>query len=118
MSANDWADLEAGEVDYWVAKTPANVSEKLYANQALGGVGQSWHDVTASRDSAVTFTNSTGRPIFLSAIIEATSTNNYQQRSMQCLYRWGYGCTAKGYSRWFREFNYSDDHNHSRRQQL
>lgn len=79
MSANDWADLEAGEVDYWVAKTPANVSEKLYANQALGGVGQSWHDVTASRDSAVTFTNSTGRPIFLSAIIEATSTNNYQQ---------------------------------------
>jgi hypothetical protein len=31
------------------------------------GVGQTWTNVTASRATGVTYTNSTGRPIFLTA---------------------------------------------------
>lgn len=41
--------------------SPAGLAETM-----LGGVGQSWNDVTASRALSTTYTNSTGRPIFVS----------------------------------------------------
>lgn len=43
------------------AVTPSGLAETM-----LGGVGQSWNDVTASRALSTTYTNSTGRPIFVS----------------------------------------------------
>jgi len=38
------------------------------------GVGQTWTDVTASRASNTTYTNSTGRPIFISVQISPTTS--------------------------------------------
>ena len=45
----------------------ANVSIATTMQQGLG-VGQTWQDVTASRSSGVTYTNSTGKPIFVRVI--------------------------------------------------
>jgi len=39
----------------WTSATPAGI-----------GVGQTWQDVTSSRASGTTYTNSTGKPIFIS----------------------------------------------------
>lgn len=39
---------------------------KLTASQALGGSGQTYIDVTSSRSLGVTYTNSTGKPIYVS----------------------------------------------------
>ena len=39
------------------------------------GVGQTWQDVTASRAAGVTYTNSTGKPIQISIVINATGSN-------------------------------------------
>lgn len=38
------------------------------------GVGQTWQDVTASRANAITYTNSTGKPIFVQ--VSATPSSN------------------------------------------
>ena len=40
------------------------------------GVGQTWQDVTASRASGTTYTNTTGRPIFV-VVSQSSSTTNY-----------------------------------------
>jgi copper(I)-binding protein len=37
------------------------------------GVGQTWQDVTASRAVGTTYTNSTGRPIFLYAVSSSSA---------------------------------------------
>lgn len=41
-------------------------SSQLTGDAVPLGVGQTWQDVTGSRSSGVTYTNSTGKPIFLS----------------------------------------------------
>lgn len=38
------------------------------------GVGQTWQDVTASRAGGVTYTNSTGKPIFVCVSIPVSGT--------------------------------------------
>ena len=61
-------------------------ADTSYVNTQLGlkanttdlkeiGVGQTWQDVTASRASGVTYTNSTGKPIALEVACETKSTN-------------------------------------------
>jgi hypothetical protein len=45
------------------------------ANTAIG-VGQTWQDVTSSRANATTYTNSTGRSIFVSALINLASAQS------------------------------------------
>ncbi|PLX49103.1 MAG: hypothetical protein C0613_08245 [Desulfobulbaceae bacterium] len=50
------------------AVTPANLGATMY------GFGQSVQDVLASRAGEVTYTNSTGRPIFVSVIIASDQT--------------------------------------------
>tara|TARA_R110000787_G_scaffold55939_2_gene128790 strand:+ start:383 stop:787 length:405 start_codon:yes stop_codon:yes gene_type:complete len=42
------------------------VATQAYVGTQSLGVGQTWQDVTGSRSSGVTYTNSTGKPIFLS----------------------------------------------------
>jgi hypothetical protein len=44
-------------------------------NTAIG-VGQTWQDVTSSRANATTYTNSTGRSIFVSALINLASNQS------------------------------------------
>lgn len=44
-------------------------------NNALG-VGQTWQDMTASRSSNVTYTNTTGRPIFVFALARVDAGTN------------------------------------------
>lgn len=39
------------------------------------GVGQTWQDVTASRSAGVTYTNSTGKPIYIT--ITASGTDGF-----------------------------------------
>jgi hypothetical protein len=46
-----------------------NAATATSAANALG-VGQTWQDVTASRAASTTYTNSTGRPIFISVRME------------------------------------------------
>ena len=59
-------------------------ADTSYVNTQLGlkanttdlkeiGVGQTWQDVTASRASGVTYTNSTGKPILVSVVIKNTA---------------------------------------------
>lgn len=43
-------------------------------NNAIG-VGQTWQDVTASRAKSTTYTNSTGRPIIVSAVFITSTTS-------------------------------------------
>ncbi len=46
------------------------------------GVGQTWQDVTASRSAVTTYTNSTGKPIFLAISVlnnSAVSTTTFLQ---------------------------------------
>ena len=50
-------EAQAG-TDEYRAITPKGLAAAM-----LGGVGQTWQDVAASRASGVTYTNSTGRPI-------------------------------------------------------
>lgn len=50
------------------------ISKHVKLGAMLVGVGQSWTDVTASRADATTYTNSTGRPIFISVSISSGST--------------------------------------------
>jgi len=45
------------------------------ANTAIG-VGQTWQDVTSSRANATTYTNSTGRSIFVSVLINLASNQS------------------------------------------
>ena len=44
------------------------------------GVGQTWQDVTASRASATTYTNSTSRPIMVEIVWSASVTNHVRAR--------------------------------------
>jgi hypothetical protein len=44
------------------------------ATSVLGGVSQSWVNVTGSRSVGVTYTNSTGRPIQVSVIMQQASS--------------------------------------------
>lgn len=60
-----------------VVPTPTSnnqAASKGYADDVSIGVGQSYLDVTASRSQNVTYTNSTGKPIFV--IIEHTQSAN------------------------------------------
>ena len=55
-----------------------NIAAGSSANQPVNfgqvvGIGQTWQDVTASRATGVTYTNSTGKPI---QVIVTTTTNN------------------------------------------
>jgi hypothetical protein len=40
------------------------------------GVGQTWQDVTGSRSDGVTYTNSTGKPIMVSIILDGSGSRN------------------------------------------
>lgn len=46
--------------------TPKKLGDAMNAH--VLGMGQSWQDVTSSRASGVTYTNTTGRPIFVSIV--------------------------------------------------
>jgi len=59
------------------------ISDKLYANdkevalvESQLGVGQTWHNVKASRVYATTYTNNTGKPIFVKVTHAANSSND------------------------------------------
>ena len=65
------AEASAG-TDSTRAVTAAGVEAHMNANAI--GWGQSWQDVTGSRASATTYTNSTGRPIMV-AVTSTSSTS-------------------------------------------
>lgn len=46
------------------------------------GVNQTWQDVTASRTGGVTYTNTTGKPIYISVSAYNTATTSYMQFSI------------------------------------
>lgn len=47
---------------------PASTGTVALTSQVIG-VGQTWQDLTASRAASTTYTNSTGKPIFISVIL-------------------------------------------------
>ena len=53
----------------------ALATQAYVGTQALG-VGQTWQDVTGSRGSGVTYTNNTGKPIFIIVSITGDATYN------------------------------------------
>lgn len=59
---------DTGEVEIQNLNNPT-LAGKLDTANAFG-VGQSWQNVTASRSFGVTYSNTTGRPIFLSVILK------------------------------------------------
>lgn len=60
------------------AVTPSNAA--LIAQSTDLGVGQTWQNVTGSRSSGVTCTNSTGRPI--QVIIQVIANNNVETNTL------------------------------------
>jgi hypothetical protein len=50
---------------------PSQQSVKAYIDSITLGVGQTWQDVTASRSASTTYTNNTGKPIYVSVINSA-----------------------------------------------
>ena len=65
-------EAEAG-TDTTRATTAAGIEAHMVANDL--GWGQSWQDVTASRALATNYTNSTGRPIFVSVRLQQGAAN-------------------------------------------
>lgn len=65
------AEAEAGAVDKF--PDAAGVSANFDANEQQVGVGQTWQDLTASRTSSVTYTNTSGKPIYLSINCDSAS---------------------------------------------
>ena len=63
------AEVDAGELGN-VAVTPVTLRR-----HGSIGVGQTWQDVTASRQAGVTYTNSTGRPIKVSVSSDLTGSS-------------------------------------------
>lgn len=61
------------------ASAPSSIiggSSNIYSALSSSiGIGQTWQNVTASRATATTYTNSTGRPISLSIRVQQTSSN-------------------------------------------
>jgi phage-related tail fiber protein len=64
------SEVSAGELNN-VAVTPATLKPLSSI-----GVGQTWQNVAASRSAGVTYTNSTGRPIFVSVTVTGTGGVN------------------------------------------
>lgn len=62
------AEAQAGTIDN-KAVTPDNLGNTVL------GIGQTWTDVSASRSDGVTYTNTTGRPIFVSITNGAGQAN-------------------------------------------
>ena len=54
---------------------PSQQSVKAYVDNSGIGVGQSWQNVTSSRNLGTSYQNTTGKPIMV-AIIDAYSSNN------------------------------------------
>lgn len=63
------AEAQAG-TDTTKAITPDDLAKTM-----LGGVGQAWVDVTASRSKGTNYTNSTGRPILVSVMTGGNTTS-------------------------------------------
>ncbi len=55
---NSWSEIQHGE------------------NERQVGVLQSWQDLTSSRSAGVTYTNSTGKPIQISIVIQSSASSN------------------------------------------
>jgi hypothetical protein len=52
------------------------IATQAYTDGLALGVGQTWQNVTSSRAKNTTYTNSTGRPIFISVAISSNSLAN------------------------------------------
>lgn len=57
---------------------PANLNSLIQSviNSSILGIGQSWQNVTASRATGTTYTNSTGRPIMVSIFSDKNNPSN------------------------------------------
>lgn len=55
---------------------PLSAAQGKALNDKMFGVGQTWQNLTASRDSGVTYTNNTGRPIKVKVSSNYTSSSN------------------------------------------
>ncbi|MGE4336206.1 MAG: hypothetical protein AB7E55_09560 [Pigmentiphaga sp.] len=69
------AEVDAGGLDS-VAVTPLKLASTLASRVQLG-VGQTWQDVTASRASATTYTNTTGRPIQVAITVNDSGSGTW-----------------------------------------
>lgn len=67
--------LNATDVTTALGYTPYNATNPAgYLSVGLG-IGQTWTDVTSSRASGTTYTNSTGKPIMISVALDANNGN-------------------------------------------
>lgn len=86
-SVADGSQTQKGLVQF---ATPQQVQDKLdiarainpanslaIANSVALGVGQTWQNVTGSRDSGVTYTNNTGKPIQVNVLIRDTDGTGF-----------------------------------------
>lgn len=76
----DWLSVASGVATSSATQagtsTTLAVSPKGLADTMLGGAGQAWTDVLASRAVATTYTNSTGRPIVVSIAFFASGASS------------------------------------------
>ena len=68
LPAASSAETQAGTL------TSKAVTPKGLADSMLAGVGQTWQNVLGSRSLGVTYTNTTGRPIFVAISVNPTTT--------------------------------------------
>lgn len=60
---------------------PSQQSVKAYVDNTAIGVGQTWQNVAASRSAGTSYQNTTGRPIVVNVIINASVQKNLQVSS-------------------------------------
>lgn len=73
---NGSATLKAPNVAGDFTITAPNRSMTMAGVDEVIGVNQTWQNVTASRVSGITYTNTTGKPIYIQITDSASSGNN------------------------------------------
>lgn len=71
------AEMEAGSETALRSMSPLRVKQAIAALSSGIGIGQTWQDVTASRVTGTTYTNSTGKPISISVWVAGTVGGYY-----------------------------------------
>lgn len=70
-------DVYNNQSVWWRSRNSSAIWGSWYSHSSVGGGGQTWQDVTASRAMTTTYTNSTGKPIQVMVCMAYGSVGNF-----------------------------------------